>query len=47
MIIQEKYAKASDKEEDKKDKTVISDDAFAICEFLERLTITINKKRTF
>ena len=37
MRLKEEYAKTSDKEDDKKDKIVLSDDAFAICDFIERL----------
>lgn len=37
MKLKEEYAKQSDKEEDKQNKTILSDDAFAICDFIERL----------
>jgi hypothetical protein len=40
MKLKEIYARDSDKEENKKDKKVIGDDAYAICDFIERL---INK----
>lgn len=39
-MITDKYAKVSDKEDVKKDKTILSDDAYAICDFIDRL---INK----
>ena len=45
MKIQEKYAKASDSEADKENKTVLSDDAFAICEFIEGLTDKLERAR--
>ena len=40
MKLKEEYAPTSAKEEEKVDKTVLSDDAFAVCDFIERL---INK----
>lgn len=40
MELKEEYAPTSAKEADKLNKTVLSDDAFAICDFIERL---INK----
>ena len=40
MSLKEEYAKTSAEEKDKTGKDVISDDAFAICDFIERL---INK----
>lgn len=45
MILKEEYAGASDKEEEKKDKKVISDDAFAVCDFIERLINKIEHAR--
>lgn len=38
MKLKELYARTSDKAEDKKDKKIISDDTYALCEFLEQLT---------
>jgi hypothetical protein len=40
MKLKEGYARASDKEEEKAGKKIISDDAFAVCDFIEQL---INK----
>jgi len=37
MSLKEEYARTSDKPEDKEGKKVISDDSFAICDFIERL----------
>lgn len=45
MKLKEEYAKQSDKEEDKSGKTVLSDDAFAICDFIERLIYKLEQIR--
>lgn len=43
--LKEEYARASDKEEDKKDKKVISDDTYAICDFVEGIITKIEQVR--
>jgi len=45
MRLNKKYAKISDTEAEKKDKIVISDESFAICEFIERLADKIEQAR--
>lgn len=45
MILKEKYAKETDKEADKINKTIISNDAFAVCEFIEILINQIEISR--
>ena len=45
MKLTEEYARCSEKEEEKKDKKVISDDAYAICDFIERLIIKLEQAR--
>lgn len=45
MRLKEEYAKTSDKPEDKENKTEISDDAFAICDFIEKLIDKIEHAR--
>ena len=45
MKLQDKYAKISDKEDNKINKVVISDDTFAICDSIERLIIKLEKIR--
>ena len=45
MKLREEYARTSAKEEDKKDKKVISDDAFAVCDFIERLIDKLERAR--
>ena len=37
MKLKEEYSKFSDKEEDKLNKTILSNDAYAICDFIEQL----------
>lgn len=37
MRLKEEYSRVSDKAEDQLGKKVISDDAFAICEYIEQL----------
>jgi hypothetical protein len=41
MKLKEEYARESDKEADKTNKKVISDDTYALCEFLELLNDNI------
>ena len=43
-MINDKYAKISDTAEKKKDKVILTDDAYALCEFLEKLTDRIGEK---
>lgn len=45
MKLKENYAKVTDKEENKLNKTVISDDAYAICDFIETLIEKIENVR--
>lgn len=41
MSLKEEYAPTSAKTEEKLGKKVISDDTFALCDFMERLTTRI------
>lgn len=43
-MITDKYAKISDDLEKKKDKVILTDDAYALCEFLEKLTDRLGEK---
>ena len=43
MKLKDEYAKSSDSADDKKDKTVLSDDAYAICDFMEQLMIKLDQ----
>jgi hypothetical protein len=45
MKLREEYAYASAKAEEKENKKVISDDAFAVCDFIERLITKIEHAR--
>ena len=43
MKLRDTYASTSDKAEDKVGKRIISDDAFAVCEFIEELKNIIRR----
>lgn len=51
MIIEEKYISSSDyavltpEQQDKEKRITITDEAYAVCEFLEMLTNVINNKK--
>lgn len=45
MTLKDNYAKVSDIEENKEKKTVLSDDAFAVCDFIEQLIIKMEQVR--
>lgn len=45
MMLKEEYAQMSAEAKDKAGKKVIGDDAFAICDFIERLINQIEKSR--
>lgn len=45
MKLKEEYATASAKEEEKIGKKIISEDAFALCYFIERLIIKLEQNR--
>ena len=45
MKLREEYVAISDKEEVKLNKRVISDDAFAVCDFIERLINKLEQAR--
>ena len=44
-MIKDVYAKSSDTEEEKKNKTILSDDAYAICDFLDKLIDKMEHQR--
>jgi hypothetical protein len=43
--LKDEYAKVSDKEEDKINKIILSNDAYAICDFIERLIHKLGQKK--
>lgn len=45
MILKDEYANISAKAEEKIGKKIISDDAFAVCDFIERLINKIEQSR--
>lgn len=45
MILKEEYAPISAEEKDKLGKMVITDDAFAVCDFIERLINVLDSVR--
>jgi hypothetical protein len=45
MKLKEEYARVSDKAEEKENKKLIGDDAFAVCDFIERLINKIEHAR--
>jgi hypothetical protein len=44
-MIKDVYAKVSDSEIIKKDKVILSDDAYAVCDFLDKLIDKIEHQR--
>jgi hypothetical protein len=45
MKLKEKYSRISDKEEDKIGKIILSDDSYAICDFLNELNNQLELSR--
>jgi hypothetical protein len=45
MKFTDKYARASDKEEDKQNKSILSEDAYAIAELLHEIVLRLSRGR--